>query len=333
MSNNIFKTNYLFLCFMVLLFASFNLFAQEKAEKGNVISKVNLGEIPTEVARVSGVLSRENFLPIRFAFDIKDRNAVAEVKNIFHGSWQLEVEAFNEHNLQVYKGSSVVKVVAGKITQAGINLHPTTGGLEVSVKWKQNHGSLVVYYPLDGNARDESGNEFHAKNIGATPTTDRNGKTNGALSFDGDGYIEIKNFPEFNNLEEFTISCWIYPTQYRRYNHIISKISPNRDFVISVFNRRLDIHFAHFARYFRCLSKEEIPLNAWTHIAAVWDGSSWLVYINGKLDNKSDHPGASPLWTGKEVSIGGYAGFSGKIDEVQLYNSALNNKEIEQLSK
>ena len=44
---------------------------------------------------------------------------------------------------------------------------------------------LVAYYPLNGNANDESGNGNHVTVYGATLTTDRFGNTNKAYSFDG----------------------------------------------------------------------------------------------------------------------------------------------------
>jgi hypothetical protein len=44
---------------------------------------------------------------------------------------------------------------------------------------------LVAYYPFSGNANDESKNGNHGTVKGATLTTDRNEKTNGAYSFDG----------------------------------------------------------------------------------------------------------------------------------------------------
>lgn len=45
--------------------------------------------------------------------------------------------------------------------------------------------SLRAYYPLDGNAKDQSGHGNDAGVRGATPTTDRFGRTNGAYRFDG----------------------------------------------------------------------------------------------------------------------------------------------------
>lgn len=57
---------------------------------------------------------------------------------------------------------------------------------------------LIAYYPFNGNANDESGNQNHAKVNGATLTTDKDNNLNSAYSFDGlNSYIEasITNYP------------------------------------------------------------------------------------------------------------------------------------------
>lgn len=44
---------------------------------------------------------------------------------------------------------------------------------------------LLAWYPLNGNAADSSGNENDGTLVGPTPTVDRFGAADGALSFDG----------------------------------------------------------------------------------------------------------------------------------------------------
>ena len=51
---------------------------------------------------------------------------------------------------------------------------------------------LVAYYPFNGNANDESGNQLHGTVDGATLTIDRFGNIDNAYNFDGDNdYIEV----------------------------------------------------------------------------------------------------------------------------------------------
>ena len=51
---------------------------------------------------------------------------------------------------------------------------------------------LMGYYPFDGNAFDESGNENHGEVVQAMLTNDQDGQASSAYSFDGDGdYIRL----------------------------------------------------------------------------------------------------------------------------------------------
>ena len=78
---------------------------------------------------------------------------------------------------------------------------------------------LVAYYPFNGNANDESGNDHHGTVNGATLSEDRNGHNNSAYNFqvadwdsgNGGDYIYIPHSNEFN-FESFTLSAWVYRT-------------------------------------------------------------------------------------------------------------------------
>ena len=75
-----------------------------------------------------------------------------------------------------------------------------------------------------------------------------------------------------------------------------------------------------------------LTLNAWTHVAATYDGGNLRLYVNGALirtqavsGNISETTGAFRI--GGNSSWGEY--FSGLIDEVRIYNHALTQAEIQ----
>jgi hypothetical protein len=76
-----------------------------------------------------------------------------------------------------------------------------------------------------------------------------------------------------------------------------------------------------------------LPTNAWTHLAATYDGSQINLYVNGVL--AATQPENDPVADGVgELMIGGNATVSGKtfngiIDEVLLFNRALTQSEIQ----
>jgi hypothetical protein len=88
---------------------------------------------------------------------------------------------------------------------------------------------LVAYYPFNGNANDESGNNNHGSTFGdAALTVDRSGNPKQAYHFDGqDSGIWI-NRSESLNLANFsrgyTVAAWIKPQgKSSEYQNIISK--------------------------------------------------------------------------------------------------------------
>ena len=74
-----------------------------------------------------------------------------------------------------------------------------------------------------------------------------------------------------------------------------------------------------------------LPLNAWSHLASTYDGTNLRFYVNGALVTTKVTTGAMPN-TANPLRIGGNAiwgeYFSGLIDEVRVYNRALNATEL-----
>ncbi|WP_297693672.1 hypothetical protein [uncultured Eudoraea sp.] len=71
---------------------------------------------------------------------------------------------------------------------------------------------LIGYWPFNGNANDESGNENHGTVLGAFLTEDRFGKVNNAYDFDGlDDYIIAEDDDSLEIPDDFSISVWVKP--------------------------------------------------------------------------------------------------------------------------
>jgi hypothetical protein len=69
--------------------------------------------------------------------------------------------------------------------------------------------SLLLYYPMDGNANDLSGNNFHGTVNGATLVPDRFGNANSAYYFDGvNDYIDFPITSILKPTYPLTISFW-----------------------------------------------------------------------------------------------------------------------------
>lgn len=76
-----------------------------------------------------------------------------------------------------------------------------------------------------------------------------------------------------------------------------------------------------------------VTLNTWQHIAGVWDGSSLYIYVDGVLKGTTTGvTGSSFASTNNNVVIGGNSypePYAGSIDELRIWNRALNQCEIQ----
>ena len=84
---------------------------------------------------------------------------------------------------------------------------------------------------------------------------------------------------------------------------------------------------------------EELPVNEWTHLVGVWDGTKIHIYVNGELQDSADAVG-QPWDSFEAVYIGADAGcnepkgrchWSGIIDEIVIFNVPLFEDEVKSL--
>jgi hypothetical protein len=75
-----------------------------------------------------------------------------------------------------------------------------------------------------------------------------------------------------------------------------------------------------------------LPVNIWTHLAATYNGSTLVMYVNGVQAGSQAASGpistaSNPLRIGGDSLFGEY--FNGLIDEVRIYNTALTQPQIQ----
>ncbi|MEA3497053.1 MAG: LamG-like jellyroll fold domain-containing protein, partial [Bacteroidota bacterium] len=145
---------------------------------------------------------------------------------------------------------------------------------------------LTAYYPLDGNARDYSGNSFDGNIYEATPTQDRFGNYNHAYSFDGNNdFIGLgNNFGDIfsNGNRQFAFSFWFKCNNLSGTNILIDKAASNvcsesqYEWVIRTKDSHLN--FVAFysldgtnARNIECY--KTLNTNTWYHVVGNFDGN------------------------------------------------------------
>ena len=191
---------------------------------------------------------------------------------------------------------------------------------------------LVAHYEFEnttGDAIDAAG-AHNGTVVGATRGVP--GKVGNAFSFDGNDYITINNHSDITDYNAFTISAWVKPTATTpKYRCIISKVHPDRDFVMRFTNSDYSVHFEDGA-YASCTQTSALQLNEWMHLAATWGNDQWNLYIDGVLVKTCNFSSRGPLWSCLNMSIGSLQGgsefFIGLIDEVRIYNRALSSTDV-----
>jgi hypothetical protein len=84
-------------------------------------------------------------------------------------------------------------------------------------------------------------------------------------------------------------------------------------------------------------SIQSLTADSWTHLTGTFDGTTWKIYFNGLLDNSADDD--APTETAMRVLIGAVdangnpiQNWEGVIDDVRIYNRALSDTEVADLT-
>ena len=217
---------------------------------------------------------------------------------------------------------------------------------------------LIAHYPFNGNANDASGNNINGTVYGAVLTTDRFNNQNSAYFFDGvNDYIECPNnsFEMFGSQQPSTFSFWFTLSERSK---IISFFSKGLHSGSSGGNRYVAIEYhgslSRFAvsiydggtqhNALATIDTNQIVINQWYHLTVIRNNSI-SIYLNGQYLTSTNIDAG---WTTNYNSIiqnlparWGVRNYTnptavsdvhhGKLDDIRVYNRALNISEITQL--
>ena len=203
-------------------------------------------------------------------------------------------------------------------------------------------GSQVGYWKFDEGYGTTAYDSSPQKNNGifsaAPPVWSNNGMFGIGLSFDGSSNMSISagTAPSLNSTGDVTLSVWIYPTSVGggspRTFLWKGKWNVSGGWYLEIGSGTGKVTLTtNDGTLHNLVADEVIPSNQWTYVAAVHSGTTWNMFINGRKQSSSitasitDH-------SANNFCIGSYecsaSRFSGLIDEVKYYNSALTDEEI-----
>jgi hypothetical protein len=199
--------------------------------------------------------------------------------------------------------------------------------------------NLIAYYPFNGNSLNEVNLEHNGLVEGAILTSDMADIENSAFLFNGvDDVIKIDHDTVFNVSNAFTISALVNPQEIKTQGIIKKRAVVNGSgtlpYGISL-SQTGDIVFTMTTENGETINqvrKQGYQTNAWYLITGVFKDSEMLLYVNGALEGSQMISGetttnSEPLLIGSRLSLPSDT-FKGTIDEVRIYNAALNATEV-----
>jgi hypothetical protein len=206
---------------------------------------------------------------------------------------------------------------------------PATLGLVAAYGFNEGVGTSLA---------DASGNGQTGTITGATWTTQ--GRFGNALTFNGTSNFVTVNATALLNLTTgMTLEAWVYPTALgTNWRNVIIKERATGE----IYNLYAHTDALKPTVYVVPAATPNSPanatgtgplaLNAWSHLAATYDGTTLQLFVNGASVGSRAVSGALLTSTGA-LRIGGNSlwgeYFQGRLDEVRIYNRALTASELQ----
>jgi hypothetical protein len=243
-------------------------------------------------------------------------------------SWDTTTATNGSHTLTAVARDTAAHTTtsaAVTVTVGNAGPPPPPSGLVAAYGLNAGSGSVVADGSGSGNGGTVSGAVWTAA-----------GKFGGALSFDGvNDWVTVNDSGSLDLTGAMTLEAWVRPSALGgMWRTVVFKERPG-GMVYSLYanqdtSRPVGQVFIGSER--NAVGSASLPLNAWSHLAATFDGSSLRLYVNGVLVSTTAVTGSMVASTGV-LRLGGNSvwseWFAGVIDEVRVYSRALTQAQVQ----
>ena len=228
----------------------------------------------------------------------------------------------------------------GTITTSGFYTAPASGTATVTATSGSTHLTAsvqvinpVVYWKLDGDGNDSSGNNNTLTLVNSPPYV--SGQSGSCLSFTGTQYANSTG-SLIDTSQPFSVSTWVNWDGNTGWNTMISEDGTNNSTFF--FQKRSGASFAFVGD--NGTGSEAIAMwattptaNTWYNMVGVYTGSLLKLYINGELVASTPFSIVGAPTGNVIVGAAKYGGgrvdyFHGMVDEVKLFNLALSDEAV-----
>jgi hypothetical protein len=193
--------------------------------------------------------------------------------------------------------------------------------------WRFNHtsGTTVTDYSIFGSNGTVANGAPWTSRCNVAKALDLNGSTQ---------YVTVNNANQLLPIWSLTIAGWIKADSWGAgadVDAIIRKgdTTPN-NYALGIADGRVELLLdANDSAGIK--GNTVLTTGEWHHVAATWDGAYVRIYVDGVLDNTPAPRTGNTNYDTRPMYIGGRPGddcLDGQIQEVYLYNRALNAAEI-----
>ena len=237
-----------------------------------------------------------------------------------------------------YKGSiDDVRIYRSALSPSQVLQICDQGRLSLHLSFDEGSGNIAYDHSPEEN---DSSNDT----LLGFPTWTNGNISASALEFDGiDDCVSIPNAESLTPAENFTVMAWMKPgslthdvvgmNKEQSYGILVRKNGDSAvTFEFNMTNDKGRSSTVYDSNAYDPTSNDYTPylINQWHHVAGVYNGRKIILYINGVMIDKARASGStlntpSPLVIG---SGGANSFFSGAIDDVRMYNTALSDSEI-----
>ncbi|HVE60143.1 MAG TPA: LamG-like jellyroll fold domain-containing protein [Pyrinomonadaceae bacterium] len=207
-----------------------------------------------------------------------------------------------------------------------------------TIKTPNQLSGLVSYWTGDNHALDVKANNDGTPRGG---TTYASGFLNQAFSLDGvSRYVEVPDSPSLSLTGAMTLEAKIRLNTNTVQQAIIEKydVPGVNGYLLRVVNGKLEAAMCNATlagAQQPAVGATTVSTGEWHHVAAVYDGTTIKIYLDGVLDG-SVNSGFAPTNGSASLKIGARGDdantrLNGLIDEVRIFNRALSAAEVQSL--